>query len=89
MICGTADVPWTATLTTRNSTAGQRRRALVSTSRSAALARPVIRPMRLGQERRPALAPRIEQALGGQQLLQLLKAGEQLAEADLAHLIGA
>ena len=49
MICGTAVGPCTATLTTRNSTAGQRRRALSSTSRSAALARPVIRPIRPGR----------------------------------------
>ena len=48
-ICGTAVGPCTATLTIRNSTAGQRRRAFVSTSRSAADARPVISPIRPGR----------------------------------------
>ena len=64
MICGTAVGPCTATLTTRNSTAGQRRRALVSTSRSAALARPVIRPIRPGRNGGRRLRARVEQPLG-------------------------
>ena len=40
--------PWTAQLCTTNRTAGQRRRAVTSTSRSAALSRPVISPTTAG-----------------------------------------
>ena len=36
-----------------------------------------------------ALAGRIEETLGRQQLLELLQAGQQLAESDLPHLVGA
>ena len=49
MICGTAVGPCTGTLITRKSTAGQRRRVFISTSRSAAEARPVISPIRCGR----------------------------------------
>ena len=63
-----------------------RRRAFSTTSRSAALARPVIRPMRCGQERQRALALGGEQALGGQQLAQCLEPGEQLTQPDLTDL---
>ncbi len=42
-----------------------------------------------GQERQPPLAGRVEQPLGGEQLLQLLEPGQQLTEADLADLVGA
>ena len=42
-----------------------------------------------GQERRPALARRVEQALRGEQLLQPFQSGQQLAEADLPDLVGA
>ncbi len=48
-ICGTAVGPCTATFTTRKRAPGHRLRAFVSTSRSAADARPVIRPILLGR----------------------------------------
>src|SRR5207237_1009326 len=47
-ICGTAIGPCTATLTTRNRATGHRALALLSTSRSAAEARPAISPARRG-----------------------------------------
>jgi hypothetical protein len=46
----TAYGPWTATSSTWNLTAGQRVAALRSTSRSAALSRPQIRPMVAGRK---------------------------------------
>ena len=49
----------------------------------------MIRPIRLRQERQPAFALAGEQALGGEQLLQPFQPGQQLAEADLADLVGA
>src|SRR5262249_51719039 len=45
----TAYGPWTATCRTRNRTAGQRRAAFLSTSRSAAESRPQIRPTTPGR----------------------------------------
>ena len=48
-IAGTAVGPCTGTGSTRNATAGQRRRAFSSTSRSAALARPVTSPTLVGR----------------------------------------
>ena len=85
----TADVPWTATLITRKST---RRPAAARVGQHVALggAGPAgDQPDPARQERQPALAARVEQPLGGQQLLQLLEPGQQLAQADLADLVGA
>ena len=81
--------PWTAQLCISNRTAGQRRRAVTRTSRSAALSRPVMTPTTAGRERQRPLADGVEQALGGQQLPDPLDAGQQLAEADGADLGGA
>ena len=83
----TADTPCTAGFSTRNRTAGQRARALASTSDSAALARPVIRPTTPRQERQPLLALGGGQALGGQQPPQPLQPGQQLAEPDRVDLV--
>ena len=84
-----ADGPCTATLITRNSTAGQRRRALVE---HVALGRAgpsgdQADPGR--QERQAPLAGRVEQALGGEQLLESFQPGQQFAQPDLADLVGA
>ena len=89
MICGTAAGPCTATLITRNS---HGRPAALGVGEHVALGGagpPGDQPDPAGQERQPPLAARVEQPLGGEQLLQLLEPGQQLAEADLADLVGA
>ena len=70
----------------RNRAAGSRRRTFSTTSRSAALARPVISPMRAGRNGSAPLAVGGEDALGGEQPLEPLERGQQFAEADQADL---
>ena len=80
--CSAACGPWTRACRTSSRTAGQRRRAFSTTSRSAALSAPVTRPDRPGQERQRALPGRVEQSLDLQQPLGLLQLGQQPALAD-------
>ena len=88
-ICGTASAPCVAVCSSRKRTAGQRAVALVTTSCSAADARPVIKPDAAGQERQAALAGGVEEPLGGQQRAQPLDAGQQLADPDRADRVDA
>ena len=83
-----ARVPCMAACATSKRTAGQRRRAFSSTSRSAAELGAVTSPTQPGRNGSAPLELRREQPLGGQQLPASLEPGQQLAEADHADLAG-
>ena len=84
----TALGPCTATSSTRNRTAGQRRRAFSSTSFSAADARPQTTPTTPGRNGSGRLRSAANSPSAASTRSQLLEPGEQLADADLPDLVG-
>ena len=83
-----ARVPCMAAYAVSKATAGQRRRAFSTTSRSAAELGRGDQADAAGQERQRPLQLGGEQPLGGEQLAAALEPGEQLAEADHPDLAG-
>ena len=85
---GTARGPCTVTRRISNCAAAQRARALDTTSCSASPCCATTSPTHRGQERQRRLRARVEQALRAEHALEVLDAGEQLAEADEPHVVG-